>query len=202
MKSGAQRLGVAIVMATLLTSACGDRDGDTTDTLAVAGDTAAARIDSAAGAVATGTEATPAELMSLVGFVNRAEVQMSEMAVNKIQNADVKAFARQAITEHRQLNTDLGSMAMDSTAMRNDEDLPDTFRDAMNDLNGKAAGKEFDEAYLEHTIEMHKKILDEINDALGRTNVDATLRTNLEKARTAMQAHLAKAEDLEKRFGV
>ena len=202
MKTGAQRFGVAIVMATLLTTACGDRDGDTTDTLAATADSAAARVDSAAGAVATSMEPTPAELMALVGYVNRAEVQLSEMAVNKIRNADVKAFARQAITEHKQLNTDLGAMAMDSTALRNDEDIPDTFRDAMEDLNGKAAGDEFDEAYLEHTIEIHKKILDEVNDALGRANVDATLRTNLEKARTALQAHLAKADELEKRFGV
>jgi predicted outer membrane protein len=70
----------------------------------------------------------------------------------------------------------------------------------MRDLRAKAKGAEFDEAFLEHEIRMHRKMLDEVKDAIGRSQ-SADMRALLEKARDGIQGHLTTAEDLEKKFG-
>jgi len=68
----------------------------------------------------------------------------------------------------------------------------------MQELNGKESGRPFDEAYLEHEIRMHKAVLDEIEDTLGR-NRNPELKAVLEKAREGIKAHLTRAEELEKK---
>ncbi len=68
----------------------------------------------------------------------------------------------------------------------------------MRELNEKASGKPFDEAFLEHEIRMHKVVLDEIEDTLGR-NRNPELKPVLEKARDGIKARLTRAEELEKR---
>jgi hypothetical protein len=46
---------------------------------------------------------------------------------------------------------------------------------------------------------MHKKVLDEVDDALGRSR-SPEIRPLLEKARTGLQAHLTAAQDVETKF--
>jgi putative membrane protein len=126
------------------------------------------------------------------------------MAQTKATDPQVRAFARRIVGEHQALKTEVTNTAKQGNitpAMPDDdEDLTKDHQDGMRDLNGKAKGKEFDEAFLEHEIKMHKKVLDEVDDALGR-NRNPEIRPLLEKARTGLSAHLKAAEDLEKKFG-
>jgi predicted outer membrane protein len=71
-------------------------------------------------------------------------------------------------------------------------------QEGMQALNAKERGKPFDEAFLEHEIRMHKAVLDEIEDSLGR-NRNPELKPLLEKARDGIKAHLTRAEELEKK---
>lgn len=80
----------------------------------------------------------------------------------------------------------------------------DMYRDShekLNDLREKPKGKEFDEAWLEAQRDMHKDAIDKIEDALGKTQ-NADMRTSLQKALDSMKKHHAKADSLEKKFGV
>jgi putative membrane protein len=198
------RLLAALLSAALL-GACNRGERATADT-AMGGDTGgamAAGADTAAGRVA-GREYTNAELVAFVNAYNDAEVEVGKMAQTKATDAQVRAFARRIVGEHQALKTEVTSTAKQANitpAMpEDDEDLMKDHQDGMRDLNGKAKGKEFDEAFLEHEIKMHKKVLDEIDDTLGR-NRNPEIRPLLEKARTGVNAHLQAAQELEKKFG-
>lgn len=188
-----------LILATTMVASCNRADRAAVDT---ATGNVAGRIDSAV--TATRREYTDAEFLGLLNRFNEAETELGSVAATKATNADVKAFARRAATDYKTLTGDIDALAkklaLTPTMPGNDEGIPDAHRRAMSDLNAEPKGKEFDEAYLEHQISIHKKILDEVNDALGR-NQNADMRALLDKARTRLLANQTSAEELEKKFG-
>ena len=192
---------VAAVAGTLLTACSGDT-GDKVDSgLTKAVEAIGAATDSAAGRLA-GAEYTNAQLTAFLNTYNDAEIEMGQMAQSKATDPEVRSFAQSLVTEHRALKTEVSSTAQRvgvTPALEADiENVTERHQEAMQELNAKAAGRPFDEAFLEHEIRMHKAVLDEIEDSLGR-NRNPELKPLLEKARDGIKAHLAKAEELEKK---
>jgi putative membrane protein len=168
-----------------------------------------AKIDTMAGDVDSAVRATINEYTEpeLLGFLNESEtayVEASEFARNRATDPEVRAFAKRLIDDHKALTADISSVAktlnVTPVLPANDEDVVEDRVEGMTALRAKPVGKEFDEAYLEYEIRMHKKVLDEVDDALGRSQ-RPELRTLLDKVRTALQTELQRAEELEKKFG-
>jgi putative membrane protein len=201
MKTNMRSGHVARLMTTaLLLSACDRADRGAVDTaLGAAGDTIAA----VAGRVA-GPEYSNAELAGFVNAYNDAEIEIGQMAVTKATDPQVREFARRIVGEHRALRTEVTGSAqrlgLTPSMPAADEGLKSDHAEGMRDLTARTSGREFDEAFLEHEIKMHKKVLDEVEDALQR-NRNPELRPVLEKARDGIRAHLKTAEELEKKFG-
>jgi putative membrane protein len=194
----------AAITATFAVAACNRADRAEVDTaLSRAGDVVAAAADTVAGRVG-GQEYTNAELVGFINGYNDAEVEIGEMAQTKATDPQVREFARRIVTEHRALKTEVTNSAqrlnLTPTMPTADEGLRQDHQTGMRDLTAKAKGREFDEAFLEHEIKMHKKVLDEVEDALKR-NRNQEIRPVLEKARDGIRAHLTTAEGLEKKVG-
>lgn len=192
------------IFSAALLVACNRGDRANVDTaLTQAVDAIGAVADSAAGRLA-GREYSNAELTGFLHTYNTAEVEVGQMARTKASDPGVRAFAQRIVADHRALEAEVTrtSQGLNVTpAIREDiEDLTEDHQKGMQELNGKAKGREFDEAFLEHEIKMHKKVLDEIEDSLGR-NRNPELRPLLEKARDGVRSHLTTAEELEKKFG-
>ena len=192
---------IAAIAGTLLI-ACARDAGDRVDSgLTRAVEAIGAATDSAAGRLA-GAEYTNAQLTAFLNTYNDAEIEMGQMAQSKATDAEVRTFAQSLVTEHRALKTEVTSTAERvgvTPAVEADiENITERHQEAMRELNAKAAGRPFDEAFLEHEIRMHKAVLDEIEDSLGR-NRNPELKPLLEKARDGIKAHLTKAEQLEKK---
>ena len=192
---------VAAIAGTLLI-ACARDAGDKVDSgLAKAVEAIGAATDSAAGRLA-GAEYTNAQLTAFLNTYNDAEIEMGQMAQSKATDPEVRTFAQALVTEHRALKAEVTSTAQRvgvTPAVEADiENVTERHQEAMQELSAKAAGRPFDEAFLEHEIRMHKAVLDEIEDSLGR-NRNPELKPLLEKARDGIKAHLAKAEELEKK---
>ena len=195
--------GVALLLSAALLAACdrGDRaDADTALTKAV--EAIGAATDSAAGRIA-GREYSNAELTGFLNGYNDAEIEIGQMAQPKATDAGVKAFAQQIVTDHRALktavNTAVQGINVTPAMPADDEDLIEDHQAAMKDLTAKAKGADFDKAFIEHEVAMHKKVLDEIEDSLGRGK-NTEIRAVLEKARDGVKAHLTTAEALEKKL--
>ena len=194
---------LAIVATAAWLGACdrGDRETAMAE-MDSALDTARARLDTAVGRL--GREYSDAELTGFVNAFNDAEVEVGQLATSKATDAEVKALASRIVRDHRALKADVNrtvqQLNITATVPEDDEDLAEDHQAGMRDLRAKAKGAEFDELFLEHEIRMHRKVLDEVKDAIGRSQ-SADMRTLLETARDGIQAHLTKAEELEKKFG-
>jgi putative membrane protein len=203
MTRNGQLRALAIVAMAALFGACdrGDRETAMAD-IDTALDTAKARMDTAVGRL--GREYSDAELTGFINEFNDAEVEVGQLATTKATDAQVKAFASRIVRDHQALKAHVNRAAqqlnLTSTGPEDDEDLREDHEAGMRDRRAKAKGAEFDEAFVEHEIRMHRKVLDEVKDALGRTQ-SADMRTLLEKARDGIQGHLTTAEELEKKFG-
>jgi putative membrane protein len=203
MNRNGQFRALAIVAIATLLGACnrGDRETAMAE-VDSALDTAKARLDTAVGRL--GREYSDAELTGFINAFNDAEVEVGQLAMSNATDAQVKAFASQIVRDHRALKTDVNrtvqQLNVTPTVPENDENLAEDHQAGMRDLPARAKGAAFDEAFLEHEIRMHRKVLDEVRDAIGRSQ-SAELRTLLEKARDGIQGHLTRAEELEKKFG-
>ena len=203
MNRNRQHRALAIVAIAALFGACdrGDRETAMAE-MDSAMDTARARLDTAVGRL--GREYSDAELTGFINAFNDAEVEVGQLAASKATDAQVKAFASQIVRDHRALKTDVNrtvqQLNLTPAVPEDDEDLAEDHEAGMRDLRAKAAGAEFDEAFLEHEIRMHRKVLDEVQDAIGRSQ-NVEMRTLLGKARDGIQGHLTRAEELEKKFG-
>ncbi len=199
-------LAVAIVVAATTAVACNKANQYN--------DTAAARRDSAAGAMAK-TDTTHRDTTrvaragwndaSIVGYTVAAdtgEIALGRLAEKKATNPAVKAFAREMVTDHtaalkadHALHSKL-NVKLDSTTANDDiRGMNDHVRDEIKDLTDKKAGADWDKDYIDKMIDDHQKVLDKLQDA-AKNNTNADIRTALEKATGKVQEHLTKAQDI------
>jgi putative membrane protein len=197
------RTFACVALGALLLGACdrGDRETAMAE-LDTAYDTARARIDTAVGRL--GREYTDAELTGFVNAFNDAEIEVGQLAMSRATDPEVKTFASHIVRDYQALKADVNRTAqqlnLNPMVPEDDEGLRKDHEDGLSSLRAKASGEAFDEAFAEHEIRMHRKVLDEVRDALNRTQ-EPQMRTLLEKARTTLEGHLEQAEKLEKKFG-
>lgn len=207
LRQHAGRWRLALLTASLaLLGACdrGDRALDRAETaVGAAGEAVGGVVDTLAGRLA-GREYTNAELTGFINAYNDAEIEIGELARTKATDTQVRNFAQRIVQEHRALKTEVTNSAQrlnfSPIMPEADENLLQDHQNAMRELREKPRGREFDEAFLEHEIMMHRKVLDEVEDALGR-NRNEEIRAVLETARTGLRGHLETAQELEKKFG-
>ena len=179
-------------------------------------DSAAGRVDSAAAATRTvaSDSARRADSLkatarsgwtepSILGYAtaaNNGEIQFGQLGAKKATNAQVKAYAREMVNEHKAMVADTRALATKlsatpDTAANDVRDLLNHSRDEIKDLTDKAAGKDWDKDFINKSIDDHQKVLDKLQDAAkNTTNTD--LRAALEKVTGKVQQHLTKAQDI------
>jgi putative membrane protein len=201
----AHRSMVVIAAAgVVLLGACNRADRAEVDTtVGKVGDAVATAVDTVAGRIG-GHEYTNAELVGFVNAYNDAEVEVGGVAQTKATDSQVRDFARRIVTEHRALKTEFTNAAqrltLTPTMPTADENLPEDHQAGLRDLNALPKGRDFDRAFVKHEIKMHRKVVDEVEDALRR-NRNQEIRPALEKARDGLRAHLTTLEELERKLG-
>jgi putative membrane protein len=198
---------IALSAATLLV-ACKPKDNATTDTTTAAGAVATGsdsanrtRTDSATAAANNANKDwTDAQIVAYAATANRGEIAEGKLATTKATNPKVKAFARQMVTDHTAMLSEgnafakKNNIAPDSTK----SDVQDLAKDAnseLQDLTAKAKGPDWDKDFVDHEIDGHKKVLDQIQKAQNATT-NPQMKDMLQKAAVKVQAHLQKAQAL------
>lgn len=195
---GFGRSWAAAAIAMLAIVACSKKE-KYADTTAMSVGAAADTSTMAAGAPAAGTW-TDANIMALLDEANMADSAAGAVAVTKGTAAAVRDFGRRMAQDHHQLRVQGEALAKKlniTPAPPSDDPLMSAGQKHMNTLNSTAKGKDFDKAYIDGEVDMHKAVLDIATKAAGQTQ-SAELKNLIQKAAPVIRGHLDLAQSIQK----
>jgi putative membrane protein len=185
-------IGSVMAVTMLGFAACQDAGYADRDTAAVVTDTMAM-----GGAVEAYSDANA---VAFLQTVNTGEIEAAALAKTKATDPEIKAFARQMETDHTSMKNEVAETAqrLGLSATATDNDVLEDHQEVMRELNEAKAGNEFDDKYIDEQVKAHKNALDEIDEAIEKTQ-NAEFKALLQKARGGVDGHLKRAEELDKK---
>jgi putative membrane protein len=184
-----------VALAALTLGACGKKDDAATDTAGAMGqgDTSAV--------AAMGTPAwTDANIFALLDEANVGDSTHGGIASTKGTSSSVREFGRQMMRDHHVLRVQGQALAkrlsVTPTPPANDT-LPAAAQKAADMLNTTAKGKDFDKAYIDHEVAMHKSVLEMVTQAMNAAQ-STELKNLIQKATPTIQGHLDKAQQIQR----
>ena len=133
------------------------------------------------------------EFVTKAGMGGLYEVQAGNLALQKAQSADVKAFAQRMVTDHGNSNSELSQLAT-AKGLALPTELGGDHESAFNHLN-TLSGAEFDKAYMQHMVPDHEKDVADFDKA-STTATDADVKAFAQKTLPVLQDHLRMAKEV------
>ena len=133
------------------------------------------------------------EFVSNAGMVGLAEVQMANLALQKSENAEIKAFSQRIVTDHTASNGQLSQLATMKGLVLPTE-LAGEHQSGLEHLQGLSSA-EFDRAYMQHMVSDHQKAVQLFQNG-STTAQDAEIRAFITKNLPILQQHLQMAQQL------
>jgi putative membrane protein len=186
-----------LAIAALALTACAKKDNSGTDTTAASSTVSADTSAMAAPPAATWSDAN---IVALLDEANAADSTAGALAATKGTAAAVREFGRRMAHDHHQLRAQGQALAKKlnvTPAAPSDDPLPAVAQKEMATLNSTAKGKDFDKAYIDSEVDIHKAVLDLATKAAGQTQT-AELKDLIQQAAPVIQGHLDKAESIQK----
>ncbi len=177
---------IALVpMIALALGSCGgssNKDAvETADSINTNADTSTSRMGDS-----TGIAEADSKFATEAANAGMAEIALSDLALKKATNADVKAFAQQMITDHKAAAEKLKALATAKNitlpAVTGEEE-----QKTAADLQTKA-GAEFDKAYVDIMVKDHDKAVSLFEDG-SKNCVDADLKAFATETLPTLKAH-------------
>ena len=195
-----RRIGrLAAVTALALAAACGgDAANDTTMADTTGGPTIGAAGDTMGGAAGGAMAAMDDNaIIGMISGANGAEIAAGQIASEKAQNADVRQYATDMVTEHQRLQGQVDSLvsAMNMSQAPVPDSLARHLEQARTQLTGQAAGAEFDRMYMQMQVTDHESTLNGLRAAQSAAQ-NAQLRTVIDGAIPAVEGHLERARTI------
>ncbi|HMG71741.1 MAG TPA: DUF4142 domain-containing protein, partial [Gemmatimonadaceae bacterium] len=185
-----------LAIAALALTACAKKDTGGADTTA-ASSTISADTSAMPAPAATWSDAN---IVALLDEVNAADSTAGALAATKGTAAAVREFGRRMAHDHHELRAKGQALAKKlnvTPAAPSDDPLPAVAQKEMDTLNSTAKGKDFDKAYIDSEVDIHKAVLDLATKAAGQTQT-AELKDLIQQAAPVIQGHLDKAEAIQK----
>ena len=199
--NGAKTRLTGLALAALALAACGKKDNDAADSTAAsstaAGDTSA--MAGGANANANGTW-SDANIVALLDEANMADSANGSIAATKGTSSAVRDYGKTMMRDHHTLRAQGAALAKKlniTPQAPSDDPLAGDAQKETDNLNSTAKGKDFDKAYIDAEVDMHKKVLDVATKA-GNQTQNTELKNLIQKAAPAIQGHLTKAESIQK----
>lgn len=155
--------------------------------------TATATTTGVTGGTASATTSADKEFVSNAGMAGLAEVQMANLALQKAQSADVKAFAQRMVTDHSKSNAELAQLAT-TKGLALPTELGGEHKAGLEHLT-TLSGAAFDRAYMQHMVEDHRKAVSLFETA--QTSVqDPDIKGYADKTLPVLREHRTLAEEV------
>jgi putative membrane protein len=197
--NGSKSNMATFAIAVLALTACSKKESSSTDTTAASSTVSADTSAMSAGAPAAGTW-TDANIVALLDEANAGDSTASAVAATKGTAAAVRDFAKRMMRDHHQLRVQGQALAKKlnvTPSAPSDDPVTPAGQKEMDTLNSTAKGKDFDRAYIDAEVDIHKAVLDLATKAASQTQT-AELKNLIQKAAPVIQGHLDKAESIQK----
>lgn len=155
---------------------------------------------SAGSVVSTKNDWTDAQILAFAKTANSGEIAEAKLAQQKATNPAVKKFAALMIADHTKMLADGNALATKlaitpDTSKSDVQDLAKGADSDLKDLQGKKAGKDFDEDYIGKQVDTHQKVLDKLNDA-SKSAKAPELKAAVDASIAKVQDHLTQAKSI------
>lgn len=187
-----------LVVAALTIVACSKKDGDAADTSA----SSARETDTSAMGASSTTPGTwtDANIFALLDEANVADSAAGALATTKGTSSALRDFGRRMARDHHALRVQGEALAkrMKITPIppAGDNLIADSQKN-LDNLNATAKGKDFDKAYIDSEVEMHKRVLELATQ--GMEEAESTeLKNLIQKAAPVIRDHLDLAQSIQK----
>ena len=202
----------AALAAALALAACGDREGSdqgaieeassasgigSNPAVNAAQDAAGAAVGAAAGLTAA---ATPESAASAMAVSDMYEIQAARVALEKSQNAQVKAFAQRMIDHHTTMSNELKAAVAGSGETITLPTQLDERRQGMVDNLKQAPAAGFDGVYVNQQVAAHTEAL-QLAETYAGNGGNAALKAHAAKGVPTIRQHLEQARTLENAAG-
>ena len=150
-------------------------------------------------ALAQGKPSDP-QIAHIVVTANQIDVDAGKLAASRSQNKEVKAFAKQMVTDHTAVNKQAAALAKKLGVTPEDNDTSKSLKQGAAQTATKLKGlkgAEFDRAYADNEVAYHQAVLDAIDKVLIPSAQNEELKGLITKVRPAIQAHLDHAKHLQ-----
>jgi putative membrane protein len=197
--NGSKSSMATFAIAVLALTACSKKESSSTDTTAASSTVSADTSAMSAGAPAASTW-TDANIVALLDEANAGDSTAGAVAATKGTAAAVRDFAKRMMRDHHQLRVQGQALAKKlnvTPAAPSDDPVTPAGQKEMDTLNSTAKGKDFDRAYIDAEVDIHKAVLDLATKAASQTQT-AELKNLIQKAAPVIQGHLDKAESIQK----
>jgi putative membrane protein len=151
---------------------------------------------------AAATVPTMADEAAAPDFVTKAatsdmfEIEAAKIALERSQNAEVKAFAQMMIDQHTKATSDLKAAITESgQALTPPTALPQEMQDELKELRD-ASAEDFDKAYISGQVDAHQNALNLMKRYAEDGDV-AALKTFATTTGAAVQQHYDKAKAMQ-----
>lgn len=145
-----------------------------------------------------GEPSPEARLLGFLNLANKDDLEGGRLAQERGESVAVKTYGRQMESDHMQMLEDSESAAKRLGVLPamgpETQPLVQDHAKAIQKLQA-ASGKEFDQLYLSHEIEMHKRVLQTGASLVGQTR-NPELKEIMANARPLLEAHLKDAQSL------
>jgi len=141
-----------------------------------------------------------AQIAGIVVAANTVDIDAGKLAQKKSQNKEVKAFAKQMVTDHTGVNKQATALVKKLKITPEDSDTSKSLKESgdatlakLKDLNGA----KFDKAYVDNEVTYHQTVIDALDKTLIPNAKNAELKDTLVKVRPAFVAHLEHAKHIQ-----
>jgi putative membrane protein len=141
-----------------------------------------------------------AQIAGIVVGANTVDITAGKLAEKTSSNKEVKAFAKQMVTDHTGVNKQATALVNKLKVKPEDSDISKSLKDGGDKNVAKLKGlkgKDFDKAYVDNEVTYHQAVIDAVDKTLIPAAQNAELKGLLVKVRPAFVAHLEHAKQIQ-----
>jgi putative membrane protein len=141
-----------------------------------------------------------AQIAGIVVTANTVDIDAGKLAQKMSHNKEVKAFAKQMVTDHTGVNKQATALVKKLKVTPQDSDTSKSLKSGGDANIAKLKGlkgKDFDKAYVDNEVTYHQAVIDALDKTLIPNAQNAELKSTLTNVRPAFIAHLEHAKHIQ-----